>query len=752
MDALFDAPARPSADRLAAPGPGRTLSTVVEERALHVRYAAEALAGNFRTPEIERIFEFLFAPRWCPGNTATLAEPLSVRAAWSMANMWLLARWAGATRANAAFDEAEEWFLGPLRQSLPSLAGQIPRATGAEAVSRLSRIRFDEHFQELLPYLLEPHGPGSRRSVMRDRTTQAARDAKRRNGVFYTPADVAEYMAKSVLALHGCANRQLKCLDPSCGTGVYLLALAKARGTNESRSFSYLLNCLYGIDISALAIDACTFVLLHHCIRDVIGRGMPPWSAWHALRLNLVATDSLRIGKASARSADVQIQNQARDTIRNQLLKDRSTLEPQRCADPSCASCEGDLPPALRFQPLGAFFPEAAEGFEVVVGNPPYAPIGPRADIGILAANYVSLGGRKPSAASNVFPLFIEMMWRFAKPALSSSSLVVPLSIAYHQGQQFRRCRRAMSQQGGRWRFAFFDREPDALFGEDVKTRNAIIFRQELEGNPPRGAPADIGTAAFRKWTTRTRSQLFASLAFTAMGSVRIESGVPKVANEIEARAYSALATRTDNFTTLCSRIASCAPSEAAKPAIVPRVFLGGTAYNFLNVFRALPANAASCCLSDNNLHCFEFPTEDAAELGFAILSSRLAFWLWHVKGDGFHVGRWLAQEIPYGRMSFVEVQQRRLQHAGRILWKALQSHRIVSLNKGKRTIAFRPLALEKERDSIDEVLIEAARLPEAFCTTLRAFVRNVVVVDETDHRRKHLQSYFRQPEASDAQ
>jgi hypothetical protein len=43
----------------------------------------------------------------------------------------------------------------------------------------------------------------------------------------------------------------------------------------------------------------------------------------------------------------------------------------------------------------------------------------------------------------------------------------------------------------------------------------------------------------------------------------------------------------------------------------------------------------------------------------------------------------------------------------------------------------------------IDSVLVEAARLPKKFTTTLREFVWSTVVVDEADIRRNHLKSVF---------
>src|SRR5262249_2663767 len=135
------------------------------------------------------------------------------------------------------------------------------------------------------------------------------------------------------------------------------------------------------------------------------------------------------------------------------------------------------------------------------------------------------------------------------------------------------------------------------------------------------------------------------------------------------------------------------------------------TAYNFLNVFRSFTLDSTKCTLSENTVHCLEFGREDFARIAFAVLSSRLTYWLWHVVGDGFHVGGWFIQHLPFGRSSFNADQTAALERLGVQLWEALQAHRIVSVNKGRQTIAFRPLACEKERDAIDEVLIDATRL-----------------------------------------
>jgi hypothetical protein len=237
---------------------------------------------------------------------------------------------------------------------------------------------------------------------------------------------------------------------------------------------------------------------------------------------------------------------------------------------------------------------------------------------------------------------------------------------------------------------------------------------------------------------------LFDATNFTQIGFYDITDNIPKLNGEEQVKAFESLISRSDLLRTFWKNSTTCLPLEASRPSQNPRVFLAATAYNFLNIFRCLPIDGKlSHPLSENKVHCFEFATEEEADIVLAILSSRLAFWLWHVQGDGFHVGRSFAETIPFGRHSFDQTQIAGLSKLGRQMWASVQQHRFVSINKGRQTIAFRPLACQHERDRIDRILIDAAKLPSKFPQTLRRFVQALVVVDQTDHRRSHLKSLF---------
>jgi len=702
-------------ERYDSPRAGVSLATVTERRGSKVREAVKVLAEGLRYGNIEAAFKEMFASPTCDKNIAARLDSLHIRAAWNLVSIWLAARISGVFAANHGFQEAERWFNGDPPNVEPRLSPQVTSENLCEAEELLDCLIIDAELKQLLPYILEEHGPGSRASVMKDHSTAAARTAKREAGVFYTPSDAVDYMIGNVRELYNGEFVTAKTLDPACGTGVFLLALLRDAERHHGEKFSrfnYITSCLHGCDLSGQALDTAAFLLLIECLTEIHSRDIRPGVAWQLIRRNLVEIDSISID----------------------LLPHGDTCS-------SFGLFRNSLP---RVREL---FPEVPDGFNVLVGNPPYAALGIREDYELLATRFASLRAVKNSPGVNLFPLFVEMMWQVTKPGCNTSALVTPLSIAFHSGAQYQGCRRAMSWNGGRWQFAFFDREPHALFGEEVKTRNAILFRTENADTPMRGQAADIETGPLRKWTSRTRTELFQSIDFTALDSLEITTGIPKLSGTLQAEALMVLRKTHHRFPKLALHLGTCTPFETVTGDNAQKVFVGGTAYNFLNVYRStkLQPNENRCLLSKSPVHCLHFKTEADARVAFAILSSRLTFWLWHTLGDGFHVTSRLLKTIPFNRESFSQEEFDLLSRLGKVLWEKLQNHRFISMNRGRLTIGFRPFACHAERDGIDAILVKATGLDNQFAIELQQFVHDNAVVDSTDKQRNHLKLHFKE-------
>jgi hypothetical protein len=728
-------------ERISAPRQGISLESATETRAVYIRKAVSFLAEGFDKSKLPESFSAVFAPRWeLDLGNGTDEHSLCSRAAWSMVCMWLLARVSDAINGSDGFVEAEEWFLGNIPLHAPYLSALVSTENLAKAKSSLLKVSIDQDFWDLFPYILQEVGPGSRAAVLRNLGNRAARAIKKHHGIFYTPSDVADYMVRSVLANCPADIAYAKCLDPACGTGVFLLALCREaeKQTNWKSfdCFEYVTTNLFGCDISSHAVDACAFVLLQHCLPDVERRGLSPWAAWHIIRLNLSNVDSLKLTTGLHFDAGT-----LREEQKQLLLSAEHWVEPKKqCLQ----NTQANLFAIQEMIKIGELFAEVKDGFNIIVGNPPYSRLGGRTDYDLLSQEYHSFTNRKAGPNDDIFLLFIEMMWRLTVPGHNISSLVTPLSIAYNKGTRFVNCRRAMSMHGGCLKFAFFDREPHALFGEEVKTRNAILFRIENISIPQRGETAIIETGPLIKWTSRTRQQLFNNIHFTYLDASNIAGGIPKVEGDLQAFVFEVLRGASGRFGKFCRSIGKCSLETALRQEHAEFVYVGGTAYNFLNVFRKFDIDANSKIpISESPIHCLEFITEKDASAAFAILSSRLVFWLWHIQSDGFHVPSWFIKELTLDANNISEEQMLLLSKLGSRLWANVQTHRFSSVNGGKLTYTFRPLSCNEERDEIDSILVEAFNLPSEFALELKRFERKIVVIDESDAKREHLKKYF---------
>lgn len=708
--------------RLAVPGAGSTLSAATERRARPVRGAVDIIQACLAThPQAIDAYRHQMMPRW-RGIARPCAET-SRQLAWGLVAMRMVGRLLGELERNASMNDAQAWFLGGADGMGRTLL--LNRSISDEAVDLLEQVSYDGALGDLLPYVLDSHGPGSRASVIRDPATRKAREAKRATGVFYTPADVAEYIVDGSIDDLDFPIVKSRLLDPACGSGVFLKAALDVVASRQPDLdlVEYAQTSLFGLDVDPLALDAAAFVLLYECSRRRCqrDRAESPWSRWHSIRMNLAEFDALTVGMGTIGDGV------AADWCFIKAQVEHEYVAP-RAHDVDARQSFGLFGGTTS---LGDLLPPLADGAELVVGNPPYAPIHAKSDAVALRERFASFAPLAATSQVDCFPLFTEMLWLLGKPGRCAGGMVLPLSIAYHGGRQMTACRRAVATSGGRWRFAFFDREPHALFGEDVKTRNAIAFRRERRDDPQRGENSVIETGPLRRWSSRTRHELFGSVTFTRLNSCRIESGIPKLACADDARVFEALERSGSQFGSWWASVRAVPPACAADPSERPRVFIATTAYNFLGVFRPhVQPTPRRAPWSENKLICLEYLHEADASRAMAILSSRVVYWLWRVLGDGFHVTRGFLEAIPFDKRSLGPSALADLARLGAELWQELQPYRFISVNGGRQSVAYRPLECETLRDEIDRVLLAAAGLPVPFADRLKTMVRELVNAD----------------------
>jgi hypothetical protein len=699
------------------PGPGRTLIGTAEAWGKPVRRAVALLSSELETEQVQTL-RGLFHPLDLPADREFKPDAWEL-VSWSLVSLWLVTRSIRAIRKGQGFAEALEWFA----PGVPAPPVN-PRAERS-ALESLESLAFDDRVGDLLPYVLDRHEPGTRRAVLRDASNASTRNRRKSSGIFYTPSDVAEFMVGKVFQLWGRSNVPLV-IDPACGSGVFLRAALRHQVSIKGTPVLEALGKIFGTDIDPLAVNACAFVLLHEALSLQPEFSLEPWRVWHLAKLNLLAADSLAYGGVSSRLQAPA--NGRREDGRRYLAEClRSGVSWQGLAAATTESPVGSGF-GLHFSQL---FPEVHDGFDVVVANPPYAPLGDRSDLADLEERFRSIqAGASP--ATNTYVPFVELMWTLSKSD-GAASMVLPLSLAYSSKKQVNQLRRAIMDAGGSWYFAFFDRTPDALFGDDVKQRTCIVFRHASSKH-------NFWTGPLLRWTSRTRKELFNRIAFTRLISTEITERIPKLGSRIEAKSYGIL---RDHHELLFGDLLTTSRTTFEGPPLAPNeLMVAGTAYNWLSVYRSSTEILGQLKRpSRSPLTRLEFETPESADAFYAVLASRLIYWVWRVEGDGFHVPISFLLRIPIGTPRLGLGDLKSLARYGLRLWDQIRDYPVRSVNGGRESVSFCPYPCGELLDSIDQVLIASLGLPDRFGEELRQFVLKNAVVDLDDPLRNGLGS-----------
>jgi hypothetical protein len=735
--------------RLSVPGPGRTIQSTVTPWTKPLAAAFESIVSapksEYLRKEIATRYRLTFSPIMPIGDDcqASLDEIVQL-ASSAILSFWMLAKMVQVENDSLSFSDAERWFLGDSASQIPGITGCGGHWPPEDCLKPLSSLSFGWEFEDLLPYIFEvfqfySNGIGGPTKA----SSRTVRAEKRHHGVFYTPSDVAEFIVRQVLKPWGKDTAQDRlpdpiCLDPACGTGVFLLAVLTVcaieyPALGNASLLDIAVRSLYGMDKNQQAIQSCVFAILSRCMEDISARGLSPWRAWQAIRGNFAVADStLVMERRKTEPSPKTSQHRSRLRTRACLLDPKVTNHPipadgeastQNMASTRYWSLGGWLEQKQGSRNLGDLFEECTEGFSIVVGNPPYTSV-PQDGLQAIRQNlFVSAPGNDRAKSGNLYTLFVEMMWRLARSDYARAGMVVPLSIAYNSGRSFQRLRGAIEKSGARWRFAFFDRTPDSLFGDNVKTRNAIVL-MELQ----RDSKTAIETGPLQRWNSRNRSSLFETLKQVPLGQASIRDLIPKLGSPIEVAVYGILKERREKLGTLWRNLST----SALTPEFTDDrcVFYYSTAYNWLPIFRHIPvpSDSSASFSVPASLHGFICNCVEDAEFVFAVASSRLAYWLWRVEGDGFHLNRRFLAKLPLHPSFFPRAALRELIALASDLGVELLKYPIENINAGRRTINYSPHACGELLDKIDYILIEVLELPNDFKDFLREFVTDTIV------------------------
>jgi hypothetical protein len=612
-------------------------------------------------------FVGLYAPRRPGLGFSLTANGMNDRAAWALMGEWLVGFATGHHDGTASIADTHEWFLrGYAPDQLRGIVGRTKVPTlGATALE----------VRALLPYLLDRSSVATRRSVIGDHATQEERLDRKKSGAYYTPGDVAAHMVRKLLAPE--LPRPTTWIDPAQGSGVFLRAVLAM-----SDQFELTRQGLYGIDIDPYAAEAAAFVLASE---DLLHQpdGPSPHDRWHHYRRNLATGDSLFLAESS----------------------------------------EGGKEPAVGWQ-IGDVFPEVANGrFSRVLANPPYTKLPPNEDNWRLRNIHPVTGG---TASADVSPIFVELGLELLEEH-GAMSVVLPLSAVVSSRSPFPQLRVRLAESDGRVDFESFDRVPDALFGDDIKTRNSVI-------TVTRGVEKSLTSTPLHRWTSRNREQAFVGVPKVVISDLPGTPEVlPKIGTNWERTLYLACREHPRSLGTWITnrRTIPVARAQFVDNAHWSRtIALAPTAYNFLGLTRDATQAASDGHDSENPVALLSFAGASEASAAYALLASRLSFWLWHVTGDGFHTTSKLPLYVPApASMDTIE----HLSNLGEGLWEVARANPLVSLNRGKTTVSYPTWVFGGLVDQIDQAIDEM--LGTNVASKLADWHERLVVVDTNSNR-----------------
>ncbi len=703
------------------PAAGRTLNGSINQW-------AEPLASVFslllraaydsgRKEELIERYQDAYRPVLPVTDLVTVAPDLQLKLAVSaLLCQWLTARLADPHSESLSLAEAQSWFMGNAISRVSGVLSDSMTWIPKDCMTFFRHCPFNSDFRELLPYVLQVFELTDTYTGRMDQARRRTR--QRQTGSVYTPSDVSDFIVRESLRCFEADDRsvhQFTCLDPACGTGLFLRSTMSALTHTNGMTIPVerVLQCLYGLDVSPQAIQSCAFVLMAE-VRRLSSNLPTPWYLWHLIRGNLSASDSTLVTYEEKAPEDSASRLVVRSDARLALGAGNDLGAVQHDRSRNAKEIRATAP-------LSEIFPEARHGFSMIVGNPPYSRLREDEYKGLRAANFTSAPSSRSRRSASLYPLFVEMMWKFGSRKKVSAGMVLPMSIAYSTSPEIERLRGEIERISGEWWFSFFDRTPDSLFGDEVKTRNAIVlWRHSSES-----ASCRFQTGPLLRWSSRSRAGLFKSIIKTDLVDCSIRRFIPKLGSSQEQDVYLALKSRPR-----LSSLVSLPKAAALRVGeMYPQLtFFGSTAYNWIRAFRTVPEQDAGEVNIPTSLIAVQCPTADDADFVFACLNSRLTYWLWRVEGDGFHVTRDFVNRLPMHPSNVPKGDLETLQGQSQDLWREMQRNPVYSVNAGRARTSYYPYAASQNLDVIDSILLKSLSIPVEFTTFLSQFVTNNII------------------------
>lgn len=351
------------------------------------------------------------------------------------------------------------------------------------------------------------------------------------------------------------------------------------------------------------------------------------------------------------------------------------------------------------------FNSHGSHGFDIVIGNPPYADI-PANTKEFFAKHYYS------SNSNDVYTLFTEKLGELLVPD-GYSGFVLPLSLTFSENiKNLRSFLLSFDKRG--WKISSFDRIPDALFGGNVRTRSSILL-----GFPSSATGSSLWTTPMYRWFAKERAQLFSSINYFNVDQIiGFYEAWPKIGSERQVQILKTLFEKKRNMGMLFSkqRTDHC-------------LYFSQTAYNWLTITRNLPPiyDLEGNPVEQTKYGILYFEEEEHAWFALSIFTSLFSYWFWLVYGDGFDVTKkWLAS-VPLYPSLFKPEEYAKLVILGKEIQREMEKHIVFKTNAGKKIGNYNLRLCRSITDQIDELIFEGSGLHKSDLEDIRAFCDSMI-------------------------
>lgn len=340
--------------------------------------------------------------------------------------------------------------------------------------------------------------------------------------------------------------------------------------------------------------------------------------------------------------------------------------------------------------------------YSCVVGNPPY----------------VTLPGK-----GNLFISFVNNMMKYSDES-SCSSLIVPLSLCFSQAPAFITLRqKIIDDKKATWYFYNFDRSPDSLFGDQVKTRNTIIFRNQ--GNCKR----KILSTNLQRWTSENREGLFERIKMVDIEEYITRDYIPKISTDIEKIVLAkCIAKEKSVFDMLLIE-----DNQSANLLAV-----NGTAYNWICAYDHIPPSRdeKGKLYIPNSMQLYFCKSKTDLYFVIGILCNRITYWYWTVVGDGFHLNSLFMKKIGIYKEQFSKSAYEKIAILGEKYCKEIRKYVQVSYNSKKQIVNYDYLPLLDEVSQVEKIMATELGIPNEFNSYIEEWYNQHVFCNRNDRRR----------------